>query len=85
MSLLGTLLILVVSVLASPVFTRYLGRNAGYPLAVIYLVAAAVFTPAAIKVMNGEHVTYSVPWVPALDLNFAPKPMALGWSSPTLR
>lgn len=71
MSLLGTLLILVVSVLASPVFTRYLGRNAGYPLAVIYLVAAAVFTPAAIKVMNGEHVTYSVPWVLALDLNFA--------------
>lgn len=78
MSLLWTLLILVISVLASPVFTRYLGRNAGYPLAAIYLAAAAAFTPAAIKVMNGEYVTYSVPWVPSLDLNFALRADGIG-------
>ncbi|MGI8946496.1 MAG: DUF4040 family protein [Ornithinimicrobium sp.] len=71
MNLLWTLLILVGAVAAAPACTRWLGRDAGYPLAGIYLLATAAFFPAAMDVMAGETVTYSVPWVPALDLNFA--------------
>ncbi len=71
MALLWTLLILVVAVAVSPACTRYFGRDAGYPLAAIYLVATAVFLPAAAAVLRGESVTYSVPWVPDLGVNFA--------------
>lgn len=71
MSLLWTLLILVAAVAAAPVCTHYLGREAGYPLAAVYLAATAAFMPAAAGVLRGEEVVYSVPWVPALDLNFA--------------
>ncbi|MGB3829667.1 MAG: DUF4040 family protein [Ornithinimicrobium sp.] len=71
MSLLFTMIILVVAVAVSPVCTRYLGRDAGYPLAAIYLLAAAVFFPAAAGAMRGEETTYSAAWVPTLDVNFA--------------
>ncbi|MGB7450293.1 MAG: DUF4040 family protein [Ornithinimicrobium sp.] len=71
MSLLITTLLLVVAVAVSPTCTRYFGRDAGYPLAGIYLLATAAFFPAATAVMRGEEYTYSVPWVSALDVNFA--------------
>ncbi|MGC1209637.1 MAG: cation:proton antiporter, partial [Ornithinimicrobium sp.] len=71
MSLLFTMLILVVAVAAAGPCTRYLGRDAGYPLAGIYLLAAAAFLPAATSAMRGEETTYSVPWVSSLDVNFA--------------
>ncbi len=71
MSLLFTILLLVVAVAAAPVCTTYLGRDAGYPLAGIYLLAAAVFFPAAAATMRGEETTYSVTWVSDLGVNFA--------------
>ncbi len=71
MSLLWTLLILVGAIAVAPACTRWLGRDAGYPLAGIYLLATAAFFPAAMDVLSGKSVTYSVPWVSALDLNFA--------------
>lgn len=71
MNLLWTLLILVGAVVAAPACTRWLGRDAGYPLAGIYLLATAAFFPAAVDVLSGRRVTYSVPWVSTLDLNFA--------------
>ncbi|MCE0485889.1 DUF4040 family protein [Ornithinimicrobium sediminis] len=71
MALLWTLLVVAVAVAVAPACTRYLGRDAGYPLGVIYLVATAVFLPAAAAVLRGEPVTYSAAWVPDLGVNFA--------------
>lgn len=71
MSLLATMLILVATVAVAPVCTRYLGRDAGYPLGALYLVAAGAFFPAAAATMRGETTTYLVEWVPSLNVNFA--------------
>ncbi|CAN5447979.1 DUF4040 family protein [soil metagenome] len=71
MSLLLTILVLVVAVAAAPVCTKYLGRDAGYPLAAIYLIASATFLPAAGAVIAGDEYTYSASWVEALNVNFA--------------
>ncbi|MGB3259045.1 MAG: DUF4040 family protein [Ornithinimicrobium sp.] len=71
MSLLFTMLLLVVAVAAAAPCTRYLGRDAGYPLAGIYLLSAAAFLPAATRAMRGEETTYSVSWVESLNVNFA--------------
>lgn len=71
MSLLATMLILVATVAVAPVCTRYLGRDAGYPLGVLYLLAAGAFFPAASATMRGETTTYNVEWVPSLNVNFA--------------
>lgn len=71
MSLLFTMLILVVAVAAAAPCTRFWGRDAGYPLAAIYLLAAVAFYPSAAAVMRGDESTYSIPWVSALNVNFA--------------
>ncbi|WP_153395915.1 DUF4040 family protein [Ornithinicoccus halotolerans] len=71
MSILLTLLVLVVAVLVTTPLARALERNTGYPLALIYLIAAAAFWPAAASVMAGDNVAWSVPWVPALDVDLA--------------
>ncbi len=71
MSLLATMLILVATVAVAPVCTRSLGRDAGYPLGALYLLAAGAFFPAAAATMRGETTTYNVEWVPSLNVNFA--------------
>ncbi len=68
MSMVWTLAVCALAVLASFPLTRVLGRHAGWPLAALYLVAAAVFWPVASSVMAGEVVVWSVPWVPDLGL-----------------
>ncbi|MGB3686633.1 MAG: DUF4040 family protein [Ornithinimicrobium sp.] len=78
MSLLITMVVLVVAIAAAPVCTHYLGRDAGYPLAAIYLVATATFLPAASAVMADEAYTYSVSWVETLNVNFALKADGIG-------
>ncbi|MGB5952897.1 MAG: proton-conducting transporter membrane subunit, partial [Ornithinimicrobium sp.] len=66
-----TILVLVAAVAVSPVCCRFLGRNAGYPLAAIYLLAAVTFLPPTRAVVAGDEYTYSVSWVETLDVNFA--------------
>jgi multicomponent Na+:H+ antiporter subunit A len=51
--------------------TRWLGRYAGYPLALGYLLLAASAVPASRSVLRGEPVTQAFGWVAALDVELA--------------
>lgn len=78
MSLLWTLVISAVTVLATFPLTRFLGRHAGWPIAALYLAAAAAYWPAATQVMAGETPTWSIPWVPTLGLELSLRADGLG-------
>ena len=78
MTLVWTLALSALAVLASFPLTRLLGRHAGWPLAALYLAAAAAFWPAAREVMTGEVVEWSVPWVPDLGLEIALRADGIG-------
>ncbi|WP_122263577.1 DUF4040 family protein [Ornithinimicrobium cerasi] len=78
MTLVWTLVVCVLAVLASFPLTRVLGRNAGWPLAVIYLAAVGAFWPAATAVMGGEVVTWSRPWVAELGLDLSLRADGIG-------
>ena len=78
MSMVWTLAVCALAVLASFPLTRTLGRHAGWPLAAIYLAAAAVFWPVASRVMAGETVAWSTPWVPDLGLELSLRADGIG-------
>lgn len=78
MTLVWTLAISALTVLASFPLTRFLGRHAGWPLAVLYLVGTAAFWPAATQVMRGEVLEWSTPWVPDLGLEIALRADGIG-------
>ena len=53
-----------------PLLVRYLGRFTGYPLAVIFLIAAGLLLVESPEVMSGETVVQSWEWVAAFDVQF---------------
>ncbi|GAA3604951.1 DUF4040 family protein [Marihabitans asiaticum] len=65
-------------VAVTPLVTRLLGRASGWPLAAAYLGVAALLAPAAGRVLDGEPVTWSRAWFPALDSSFALRADGLG-------
>ncbi|WP_422115947.1 DUF4040 family protein [Brachybacterium sp. UNK5269] len=75
MSVLWTLLILVATILITPVLDRALGRSACWILAGLYLVAAAALVPAAVAVLGGSPdaatTAFSVPWAPTWGVDLA--------------
>ncbi|MFK5634480.1 DUF4040 family protein [Ornithinimicrobium sp. LYQ103] len=78
MTLVLTLAVCALSVLASFPLTRLLGRHAGWGLAALYLAGAAAFWPAARSVMAGEVVTWSRPWVPDLGVELSLRADGIG-------
>lgn len=78
MTLLWTLLVSTLAVVASFPLTRILGRHAGWPMAALYLAALAAFWPAATAVMRGEVVTWARPWVADLGLHLSLRADGLG-------
>ncbi|WP_226344233.1 DUF4040 family protein [Agilicoccus flavus] len=66
-----TLALLVLAVVVSAPLVRVAGRNAGWPLAALYLLAAGAFTPAAADAVAGGHARWSMEWVPALGVELA--------------
>ncbi len=78
MTLVWTLGVCLLAVVASFPLTRVLGRHAGWPLAVVYLAGVAAFWPAATRVLDGEVVTWSRPWVPELGLEVSLRADGLG-------
>ncbi|HEY4615989.1 MAG TPA: proton-conducting transporter membrane subunit, partial [Citricoccus sp.] len=68
-----TLLVLAVGLLLTPLFCRWWGRNAGWPLAAVYVAAAVAYLPAlthgAAASADGARAgpdspaVWSVPWV----------------------
>ncbi|MFC7400722.1 DUF4040 family protein [Citricoccus sp. GCM10030269] len=74
-----TLALLAVGLLLTPVFCRGLGRNAGWPLAGVYLVAAVAYLPALLSSSGSDSGPgdWSVPWIPdwGVDLAFSADPI----------
>ncbi|WP_052745704.1 hydrogen gas-evolving membrane-bound hydrogenase subunit E [Allosalinactinospora lopnorensis] len=62
---------LVVSAAAAPLFERFLGRNAGWPLAVIFLVLGSAIAWPAPRVLANQPVAFTWPWLPSIDVAFA--------------
>ncbi|MDO5092567.1 MAG: proton-conducting transporter membrane subunit, partial [Propionibacteriaceae bacterium] len=71
MAVLISLAFLGLAFVATPGLTRVLGRNTGWPLAVLYLAAAAALVPTATAVAAGERPAWSVDWVPSLGIRLA--------------
>ncbi|WP_431860714.1 DUF4040 family protein [Micrococcus terreus] len=75
-----TLTLLAVGLVLTPVLCRLLGRNAGWPLAVVYLGAAALYWPALSAGPGTDAADVSVPWVTLGELtvhaSFSADPIA---------
>jgi multicomponent Na+:H+ antiporter subunit A len=78
MSLLWTLLVLVVALVAVAPMTRVLGRNTGWPLAALYVASWVAFLPAIREVLGGGETVWTVPWVPELGVDLAFRADGLG-------
>ncbi|MDN5572003.1 MAG: DUF4040 domain-containing protein, partial [Propionibacteriaceae bacterium] len=78
MSMVWTLAVLAAAVALTPILNRLLGRTAGWPLAAIYLGAAATLWPALGEVMAGGTPTFAVLWVEPLGVEFALRLDGLG-------
>lgn len=68
MSLVAALLAMLVAAAATPALARRLGRNTGYPLAVVFLAIGAVLASRAPLVLGGGTVTFEQSWLPTLGV-----------------
>lgn len=62
MALLPVVLLATLAVVAAPVATRFLGRNAGWPLALLLLAAAGLLLREMNGVMGGTPLAYDAVW-----------------------
>jgi multicomponent Na+:H+ antiporter subunit A len=65
----AALLVVLGSGVVAPLLVRMLGRNAAYPLAVAFLVAAGLLAGEIPELTEGTAVTSSLPWVPSLGIS----------------
>ena len=63
--------LLALAFVTTPLFVRFLGRNAGWPLSVLYVAAAAFEAPAAGAVAAGQQSAWTLDWLPALRIRLA--------------
>ena len=68
--LLASLALVGLTTFVVPLLVRYLGRFTGYPLAAVFLAAAALILVDAPEVMAGGTIVQSWQWVPAFDVQF---------------
>ena len=78
MTLAWLLVALATVAAATPALTRWLGRDAGFPVAAAFVALAAPVVPLGASVLDGEVRTESVQWVPALDVSLALRLDGLG-------
>src|SRR4051794_1475809 len=62
---------MVVLTALAPLFARWLGRNAGYPLALGFVGVGGLLAVNAPTVLGGMVVTEGWTWIPALGVRFA--------------
>lgn len=63
--------LLALAFVTTPLFVRFLGRNAGWPLSALYVAAAAFEAPAAGAVAAGQRSAWTLDWLPALGIRLA--------------
>ncbi|WP_203336535.1 DUF4040 family protein [Nocardioides limicola] len=78
MTLMWLLALLALVPVAVVPLTSVLGRRTGWPVAALFLALAAAMVPAARTVLDGDVVTQSVAWLPALDVNLTLRLDGLG-------
>ncbi|KGM13879.1 DUF4040 family protein [Cellulomonas bogoriensis] len=62
--------VLVLTVVSTPLLDRMLGRNAGWPLAVVFAALAAAIGSLAPQVIGrGDTIEHVVTWMPSLDIS----------------
>ncbi|MCS4492114.1 DUF4040 family protein [Corynebacterium sp. ES2715-CONJ3] len=76
MSLIVIPLLSALGVAAAPVLVRILDRRAGWPLAALFIAAAALLVPHLDAIFSGNALEYSYTWIPNLlgsgiDINLA--------------
>ncbi len=64
------LLVLLAAAAAVPYLARRRGRDTGYVLAAVFIVALVPLLVPAASVLRGERLVFSVPWLPGLDVRF---------------
>jgi len=69
--LLLALALMAAMAVATPALTRWLGRDAGYPLAVGYLITGGLVAAQVPAVAGGGSVSVSWRWLPTLDVSLA--------------
>lgn len=78
MAMVIALVTLGVALLVTPLLSLALGRNAGWPLAAIYLGTAGVLAPAWADALHGHGRVFSVAWVEGLGINLTLRMDGLG-------
>ncbi|WP_017607355.1 DUF4040 family protein [Nocardiopsis xinjiangensis] len=80
MVLLTSILVLAATVLSIPLVERVLGRNTGWFAAAVLAALTALIAAQAPQVLGSdEALTYSVPWMPQIGVEFHLRMDALGW------
>ncbi len=57
-----SLVTLLLTIAATPLLTRLMGRNAGWVIALIDLILACLYAPHGSSLLNGETLTADIPW-----------------------
>ncbi|MBR8743888.1 DUF4040 family protein [Nocardiopsis sp. MG754419] len=80
MVLLLLLIVLAVTVASTPLLDRFLGRNAGWPIAAVFLALTVLVAVQAPQVLGaGSALEYSRPWMPSLGVDLHLRMDGLGW------
>lgn len=68
MTLLAAMLVMSVAVVFAHPFSNWFGRNAGYPIAGLFLAALGLLLVGAPEVLDGGSVTGRWIWIPSFDI-----------------
>ncbi len=71
MALLLALLLLAVAAAAAPILVRRFDRDAGYPLAAVFVAAGAVLVPSILAAVDGTSTSVSFEWIPSLGVRLS--------------
>lgn len=80
MLVLFSLAVLVLTIAATPLLTRFLGRNAGWVIALIDLsLACGIYAPLGPRLLRGDTITASIPWIAYWNIHVGLRLDALSW------
>ncbi|WP_033303255.1 proton-conducting transporter transmembrane domain-containing protein, partial [Nocardiopsis alkaliphila] len=80
MVLLLLLLVLAVTVASTPLLDRFLGRNAGWPIAAVFLALTVLVALQAPQVLGaGTPLEVTRPWMPRIGVDLHLRMDGLGW------
>lgn len=80
MLVLYSLVVLVLTIAVTPLLTRFLGRNAGWVIALIDLaLACGIYAPLGPRLLHGGTITADIPWIAYWNIHVGLRLDALSW------